>query len=148
MLTEITIKNFKSIEALTLPLGRVNVLIGENGSGKSNILEAIGFLGAAQARKLDNEFLWPRGIRNVDPAMMACQFADQRRKAKPVIRYSCLSDLLPREDFEIKWFDSDKTTKPALWSFSESGKELITVPIESTREQLEEWLAIDPFATY
>ena len=39
MISEISIKNFKSIEDLSLPLGRVTVLIGENGSGKSNILE-------------------------------------------------------------------------------------------------------------
>ena len=41
MIQEIRIKNFKSVQKLKLELGRVNVLIGANGCGKSNILEAI-----------------------------------------------------------------------------------------------------------
>ncbi|MGV3773323.1 MAG: AAA family ATPase [Verrucomicrobiales bacterium] len=74
MVESITIKNFKSIEDLTLPLGRVTTLIGENGSGKSNILEAVAFLGAAAAEKLDSEFLISRGIRVSDARMMCSAF--------------------------------------------------------------------------
>ena len=61
MIRRITIENFKSIDRLEL--GRVNVFISENGCGKSNILEAIGFGAAAAANKLDHEFLVSRGIR-------------------------------------------------------------------------------------
>jgi AAA15 family ATPase/GTPase len=50
MITQLIIENYKSIQNLTLDVGRVNVLIGENGCGKSNILEAITF---AAADKLD-----------------------------------------------------------------------------------------------
>ena len=46
MIEKIKITNFKSIEELELDLGRVNVLIGENGCGKTNILEGIGFAGS------------------------------------------------------------------------------------------------------
>ena len=61
LVREVSIENYKSIRKLTFELGRVNVLIGANGSGKSNILEAIAF-GIAGARyKLDNEYLVPRG---------------------------------------------------------------------------------------
>jgi AAA15 family ATPase/GTPase len=63
MIREIRIENYKSIHKLKLELGRVNVLIGENGSGKTNILEAIALSAAAASEKLDNEFLAPRGIR-------------------------------------------------------------------------------------
>ncbi len=63
MISEIQIENFKSIAKLSLKPGSVTVLIGENGSGKSNILEAIGFAAAATAGKLDDEFLFNRGIR-------------------------------------------------------------------------------------
>jgi putative ATP-dependent endonuclease of OLD family len=35
---DITIKNFRGIESLKLPLGRLTVLIGENNTGKSSIL--------------------------------------------------------------------------------------------------------------
>lgn len=63
MVNEITIENFKSVQNLKLSLSRFNVFIGSNGSGKSNILEAITFAGAASAEKLDNEFFESRGIR-------------------------------------------------------------------------------------
>lgn len=63
MISEIQLENFKSVENLTLRPGQVTVLIGENGSGKSNVLEAIGFASAAIADKLDDEFLVSRGIR-------------------------------------------------------------------------------------
>lgn len=75
MITEIKINNFKSVQDLTLPLGRFNVLIGANGSGKSNILEAIAFGGAASADKLDNEFLGSRGIRTSSPQLMKSAFS-------------------------------------------------------------------------
>lgn len=74
MIREIQIKNFKSIDDLTLELGRVNVLIGANGCGKTNILEAICLGGAAVAGKLDNEFLKPRGIRYSTPREMRSGF--------------------------------------------------------------------------
>lgn len=72
MIREIQIENFKSIKKMKLELGRVNVFIGENGSGKSNILEAIALAGAAAANKLDNEFLASRGIRAAEPRLMRC----------------------------------------------------------------------------
>ena len=66
MIGRLVIENYKSVENLSLDLGRVTVLIGANGSGKSNILEAIALCSAAAANKLDNEFLYSRGIRVSD----------------------------------------------------------------------------------
>ncbi|ETI62126.1 AAA family ATPase [Marinomonas profundimaris] len=80
MLEELTIKNYKSISKLSFKLGRVNVFIGENGCGKSNILEAIALAGAADADKLDREFLLPRGIRATDPEDMISLFSEQEKK--------------------------------------------------------------------
>ena len=40
MITKIEIENFKSIEKATVELGKFNVLIGPNNSGKSNFIEA------------------------------------------------------------------------------------------------------------
>lgn len=57
-----------------LSLGRVTVLIGENGSGKSNILEAIAFAAGAAANKLDNEFLFNRGIRVTEKEWVTSAF--------------------------------------------------------------------------
>lgn len=69
MISRIDIENYKSIDKLTLSLGRVNIFIGENGAGKSNILEAIALGSAASADKLDNEFLGSRGIRVTTPEL-------------------------------------------------------------------------------
>ena len=40
-LSQIDIKNFRGIEELSLPLDDLCVLIGENNSGKSTILDAL-----------------------------------------------------------------------------------------------------------
>jgi len=74
MFTEVQIENYKSIQSLKINLGRVNVFIGENGCGKSNILEAIALAGAAAGDKLDNEFLYSRGIRVTEPEFMRSAF--------------------------------------------------------------------------
>jgi len=47
MITTLTVECFKSLESVEVDLGRVKVFIGANGSGKSDLLEAMGVLGAA-----------------------------------------------------------------------------------------------------
>lgn len=84
MVQQVTIENFKSIQSLTLELGRVNVFIGENGSGKSNILEAIAMGSAAAEDKLDNEFLSNRGMRVTEPQAMRSGF-DEENLGKDII---------------------------------------------------------------
>jgi len=79
MIGNITIKNYKSVQDLELDLGRVTVLIGANGCGKSNILEAIALCSAAAGNKLDHEFLASRGIRvSDDPRFMRSAFEAQQ----------------------------------------------------------------------
>ena len=43
MLNKLTVHGFKSIERQTIALGALNILIGANGSGKSNLLVALSF---------------------------------------------------------------------------------------------------------
>ena len=74
MIQEITISNFKSILSDSIQLGNINVLIGENGCGKTNILEAIGMLGAAVDLNLDINGLSTRGIRVTKPALTMSSF--------------------------------------------------------------------------
>jgi predicted ATPase len=80
MLTELRIRNFKSIRDVELTLGRINVFIGENGCGKSNLLEAVALTGAAVGGKLDNEFLASRGIRLTEPQHMRSAFCPDETK--------------------------------------------------------------------
>ena len=59
---DITIKNFRGIESVELPLDRLTVLIGENNSGKSSILSVIhkvlsrGFTSRKSGQFVDYDF--------------------------------------------------------------------------------------------
>ena len=44
MLKTLAIANYRSLRALTLPLGQLNLIIGANGSGKSNLYRALRLL--------------------------------------------------------------------------------------------------------
>ena len=81
MINTITISRFKSISELTLELGKVNCFIGANGVGKSNILEAIGILGAAANGVVDDEALSRRGVRPGLPRLYKSSFEDLRTPA-------------------------------------------------------------------
>jgi predicted ATPase len=74
MIKEIKIENFKSIASLNLELGRLNVFIGANGSGKSNILEGIAVGSAGIEYKLDTEILFARGVRVEEDIFMPSAF--------------------------------------------------------------------------
>ncbi|MYA91559.1 MAG: AAA family ATPase, partial [Synechococcus sp. SB0663_bin_10] len=63
MIERFSVQTFKSLEDVTVALGRVNVFIGANGSGKSNLLEALGILSAAANGKVDEQALLARGVR-------------------------------------------------------------------------------------
>ncbi|MDD5275491.1 MAG: AAA family ATPase [Methylovulum sp.] len=83
MIRQLHINNYKSLSDLTLEVRRFNVLIGENGCGKSNVLEAIALAAAAAADKLDNEFLVSRGIRVTEPLVMRSAFSYESTQ-KPI----------------------------------------------------------------
>jgi predicted ATPase len=81
MISHLSVKNYKSLQELDMDLGRMTVLIGANGSGKSNILEAVALCSAAAANKLDHEFLASRGIRVPDnPHFMRSAFEAKHTK--------------------------------------------------------------------
>lgn len=81
MIREVEIRGFKSIHAADLELGRVNCFIGANGSGKSNLLEALGVLGAAANGVVDGESLLRRGVRAGLPRLYKSSFATERTPA-------------------------------------------------------------------
>lgn len=63
MLESLRIRNFKSLRDVSLEFGRLNIFIGANGAGKTNVLEAIGVVSAAVFGVVDDEALMRRGIR-------------------------------------------------------------------------------------
>lgn len=80
MIDRIEIHAFKSIQEAKLDLGAFNVFVGANGSGKSNIIEAIGVLGAAATGRVDDEALLHRGVRPGIPDLYKSSFRGNRRR--------------------------------------------------------------------
>ncbi len=78
MITELTVECFKSLEKVKVPLGQVNVFVGANGSGKSNLLEALGVLSAAAKGRVDDEALMRRGVRPGVPQLYKSSFQSRR----------------------------------------------------------------------
>ena len=76
MSRSVSIEGFKSIASQRIELGRVNCFIGANGVGKSNLLEALGVLGAAANGRVDDESLLRRGVRPGLPRLYKTAFAD------------------------------------------------------------------------
>ena len=50
MTTKLRVSNFKSIRRMDAQLGRINILVGPAGGGKSNILETLGMMGCLQSQ--------------------------------------------------------------------------------------------------
>ncbi len=103
MISELSITNYKTIINLTIPINRFTVLIGENGAGKSNILEALVLGSAASHGNLDRELLIGRGIRVPSPDLMRSAFTSDT-KDKPIsisITSSKKTDAIDKFEFSI-----------------------------------------------
>lgn len=108
MIEEINISNYKSIEKLKFQPGRFNVIIGTNGCGKSNILEAITLASAAQQNKLDNELLLLRNIRVTDPQFMVNAFAESYSQPSKFISIDITGDEKQRFSRIILNYDTSQ----------------------------------------
>lgn len=80
IIDEITIKGFKSIQEQTIKLGQLNVLIGTNGAGKSNFLEALSMLSASAEGGINYQRLSSRGARLSSPEIFRSSFRNVGRK--------------------------------------------------------------------
>ena len=134
MIKEIQIENFKSIQSLNLELGRLNVFIGANGSGKSNILEAITFGAAAAAHKLDNEFLGTRGIRATEAEYFKSGFGNVQKSNTFDIKFTSY------EDEHIKYlFHHEKHGKN--WEVTTEG-DLAETNIEKSKTNFDTYIKL------
>lgn len=100
MIDKIKIENFKSIVDLEFDPGRFNIIIGANGCGKTNILEAITIASAASQNRLDNEFLGSR-LRNTKPAFMFSAFEENQSENPGYIAVRIAENPKPATDFHI-----------------------------------------------
>jgi energy-coupling factor transporter ATP-binding protein EcfA2 len=111
-LHKIHIKNFKSIVDQEIALGRVNCFIGANGVGKSNILEAVGVLGAAAAGRVDDESIMRRGVRAGLPRLFKTSFTGMQ--IPPHITVEAQGE--PEATFRVALLNPLEKPEPA-WSF-------------------------------
>ncbi|HZV70408.1 MAG TPA: AAA family ATPase [Saprospiraceae bacterium] len=118
LLKSIHIKNYKSIYDDSIELGRFNVFIGINGSGKSNILESLATASAAIANDLTYEGLYNRGVRIAKPNLLTSSFLKNPKIKTIDISLKYLNDnaledyemsLNPENENDIfsKWIDQN-----------------------------------------
>ncbi|MDX2283029.1 MAG: AAA family ATPase [Bacteroidia bacterium] len=112
MIRQVSIKGFKSVHDQTIELGRVNCFIGANGTGKSNVLEALGVLGAAANGVVDDESLLRRGVRAGLPRLYKSSFAAD--PAPPHITIGAVSES--GASYRIALLNPLYAPEPA-WSF-------------------------------
>ena len=110
MIDRIEIHAFKSIQEASLELGAFNVFVGANGSGKTNILEAIGVLGAAAAGRVGDESLLYRGVRPGLPDLYKTSFRGHKRRN--AIRFGAYSGA---SSYEVE-LDNPSNQSPS-WSY-------------------------------
>jgi predicted ATPase len=65
MFQTLLIRHFKSIEQTDIELGDINIFVGNNGSGKSNIIDAIRFLKDVATNGLDRAISDRHGVESV-----------------------------------------------------------------------------------
>ncbi len=125
MLEKVAFRTFKSLKDVSVDLGLINVFIGANGSGKSNLLEALGVLSAAADGKVDDQALLARGVRPGTPALYKSAFPSQGSERIPphlffgaygdgskyeVTLHNPLNDPAPAWRFKLEvWEDADGT---------------------------------------
>ena len=115
MLKRITVTSFKSLENVQVELGLINVFVGANGSGKSNLLEAIGVLSAAASGRVDDEALMRRGVRPGLPKLFKCALKGAPKT--PHIVFSAEGD---EAGYKVSLFNPLNDPKPAWRYHTES----------------------------
>ncbi len=114
MLESLSVRTFKSLEDVTVELGMVNVFIGANGSGKSNLLEAMGVLSAAADGKVDDQSLLARGVRPGVPRLYKSAFPATRGEKIP--SHISFGAYAAQAKYEVSLHNPLKDPAPA-WRF-------------------------------
>src|SRR5437899_6001289 len=116
----ISIKGFKSIESVQqLTPAPVNVLIGANGSGKSNFIEVFSFLHAMREGNLQNyvrraggaEQLLHFGSKVTKEIEIKISFSNQKNQYRILLRPTDDDSLYPADERTYFW-DKARYTQP------------------------------------
>ena len=145
MIEQFTVRTFKTLDDVTVDLGMVNVFIGANGSGKSNLLEALGILSAAADGKVDDQSLLARGVRPGLPALYKTAFpASPGKRIPPHLFFGAWSGDV---GYEVSLHNPLQQPAPA-WRFKterwkdENNRNLVArMPTDRTNKNPERGLA-------
>jgi energy-coupling factor transporter ATP-binding protein EcfA2 len=134
MITKITIELFKSIEKAEIELGNLNVFVGANGSGKSNLLEAVGVLSAAADGKVNDQTLLQHGVRPGVPKLYKSAFPSSGGRPDPNIYFSGSSQ---EANYAVRLYNPMADPSPA-WTFKaevfERGPEILVRRLPHSQE--------------
>lgn len=116
MINRIRIQNFRSVRNIDLELGRLNVVFGSNGCGKSNIYKGIQLLSAAADGRFSSHLSDEGGLENV----MWSGEAPQSSRIPRRMMLSCLTDDF---DYEMQIGFPDKLPYPTQFALDPVFKE-------------------------
>ena len=150
MIRQLSIENYKSVANATIPISQFTVLIGENGAGKSNVLEALVLASAASKPSLERELLIARGVRMTSSQLMRSAFNSATKKKPIKIKVIC-SSLVATEhafDFSLTHDDSPysdwKLISPKEDSKDEYFKKIPASLSDSKNDALEKFTVYSP----
>jgi AAA15 family ATPase/GTPase len=115
MLKTLTIENYKSIHNATIELSRINIFIGDNGCGKTNILETLAMASASKALVLDVEGLINRGVRIARPNLTFSSFTGIRQQNKIIINLELQGNNEAKFDIPSILYCDDDNNIYAVW---------------------------------
>lgn len=142
MIKTIRIKSFKSIEDVSIDIGNLNVFIGANGSGKSNLLEAIGVLSAAAGGKVNDGTLLTRGVRPGLPRLYKSSFLNE---AAP--QHIALQAIAQNSEYSVSLHNPLEAPEPD-WMYKHekwseiSGTKQKTIVSRSPRKATQKFLGL------
>lgn len=116
LLGRIHVQRFKSLYDVDVELGHINVFIGANGAGKSNLLEAIGVIGAAAFGSVDDQALLRRGVRPGVPRIYKAAFPKSPKDPSIRITASGEGAGAQRAEYFIGISNQGKDPRP-YWTF-------------------------------
>lgn len=147
MIKEIAIRNFKSITETSLSLGNVNVFIGSNGSGKSNVLEAIAMAASERNCIIEVKDMIQKGIRIAKPELMVSSFYGKQTPHNITIKFIGQE----QETLNLSIYNLTPTDIYSNWGATISPRvhrpeysEEVNIGMEKLRKYLSQYLIYSP----
>lgn len=153
-LDTITVKGFKSIASIEeLKLGAINVLVGANGSGKSNFIGVFSFLNAIREGSLQDYVIKAGGADKIlhfgskvtKNLYIHISFQGGRNQYEINLQPTTADELVPESETVYFWDKTRYPDKPYSEGISRAGKEAGISSSESrriakyVRDHLDRW---------